>query len=206
MAQTRLSTSSLVFTDHPINQLTRYETTERHGIMANEVATQRPTSLKTLDLSRVPDALGAVINVQAWAESIVIGTPYAEPNPDFISQMLSFTTITAETVEEAFAAAKVGQLQKMIADVPDASLGNIEITDLYVASSDFETGNPTYVIVTFVHLEDGYTGKFTTGATNVQATILALLRLGMWPIRCKIKRGTTKDKGGRYLLFVLPAD
>lgn len=174
--------------------------------MANEVATRRPTTLKTLDLSRVPEALGAVINVQAWAEAIIIGTPYSEPNPDFISQMLSFTTITAETIEDAFAAAKVGQLQKMLPNVPEATLGNIEITDLYVATSDFETGNPTYVIVSYVSLEDGTTGKFTTGATNVQATILALLRLGMWPIQCKIKRGETKDKGDRYLIFVLPAD
>lgn len=174
--------------------------------MANEVAVKRPTTLKTLDLSKVPDALGAVINVQGWAESIIIGTPYVEPNPDFISQMLSFTTITAETIEDAFAAARVGQLQRMIANVPEATIGNIEITDLYVATSDFETGNPSYVIVTYVSLDDGTTGKFTTGATNVQATILALLRLGMWPIRCKIKRGETKDKGDRYLLFVLPAD
>jgi len=40
----------------------------------------------------------------------------------------------------------------------------------------------------------------------VQATLLGLLVNGMWPIRCQIKRGESKDKGGRYLLFVLPPD
>lgn len=159
-----------------------------------------------LDFSKVPAALGAIIDIRGWASSVIVGTPYKEPNPDFVSQMLAYQTITAATIEEAFASQGVGQLQKIIANVPEATIGNIEITDLYVAESDFETGQPSYVIVTYVSLDDGSTGKFTTGATNVQSTILALLRLGVWPIKCKIKRGETKDKGDRYLLFMLPAD
>lgn len=159
-----------------------------------------------LDFSKVPKALGAIIDVKAWASSVIVGTPYTEPNPNFVSQMLAYQTITADTIEEAFASQGVNQLQKMIANVPEATIGNIEMTDLYVAESDFETGNPSYVIITYVSLDDGATGKFTTGATNVQSTILALLRLGVWPIKCKIKRGETKDRGGRHLLFVLPAD
>lgn len=159
-----------------------------------------------LDFSKVPEALGAIIDIRGWAESVIVGTAYKEPNPDFVSQMLAYQTITAVTIEEAFASQGVKQLQKMLANVPEANTGNIEITDLYVAESDFETGQPTYVIVSYVSLEDGTSGKFTTGATNIQSTILALLRLGMWPIQCKIKRGETKDKGDRYLLFMLPAD
>lgn len=174
--------------------------------MSQNTVARREKYVGALDFSKVPEALGAIIDVRAWASSIISGTKYTEPNPDFVSQMLAFQTLTAANIEEAFASQGVNQLQKMIADTPDATIGNIEITDLYVAESDFETGQPTYVIVTYLQTDDGTKGKFTTGATNVQATILALLRLGVWPIRCKIKRGETKDKGGHYLLFVLPAD
>jgi hypothetical protein len=174
--------------------------------MAQQEIAKRTGWLDKFDTSRVPEALGAMIDIRAWASSLITGTPYTEPDPEFITKMLAYNTITAETIEEAFQSQNVNQLQKMLANVPEASTGNIEITDLYVAPSDFETGNPTYVIVTYLHLEDGYVGKFTTGATNVQSTILALLRLGMWPIRCRIVRGQTKDKGDHYLLFVLPVD
>lgn len=174
--------------------------------MADSGLAQRKANVLALDTSRVPEALGAIINVQAWAASIVRGTEYKEPNPGFISQMLAYQTITATSVAEVFEQANIKGLQKIIPDVPEGTMGNIEITDLYVAESDFETGNPTFVIVSYISLDDGSQGKFTTGATNVQATLLALLLNGVWPIRCKIKRGETKDKGGRYLLFVLPAD
>ena len=174
--------------------------------MASDKLERRASYAMNLDFSKVPETLGAIIDIRGWASSVIMGTPYKEPNPDFVSQMLAFQTITADTIEEAFASQGVSQLQRMLPNVPEATTGNIEITDLYVAESDFETGQPTYVIVTYVSLEDGISGKFTTGATNVQSTILALLRLGMWPIRCKIKRGETKDKGDRYLLFMLPAD
>ena len=159
-----------------------------------------------LDFAKVPEALSAIIDVKTWAASIITGVPYKEPNPDFVSRMLALQTITAQSVEEIFAAQGIGQLQKMLPDVPEATIGNIEVTDLYVAESDFETGNPSYVIVTYVSLDDGTSGKFTTGATNVQATLIALLVNGVWPITCKIKRGDSKDKGGRHLIFVLPAD
>lgn len=174
--------------------------------MTTQEIAKRSASLAKLDYSKVPAALGAIINMPEWAASIVVGAAYHEPNPDFVSQMLAYQVITADTIEEAFANQGVRQLQKMLPDTPEANTGNIEITDLYVAESDFETGQPTYVIVSVLSLEDGTTYKFTTGATNIQATIFALLRMGTWPIRCKIKRGETKDKGGRFLLFMLPAD
>lgn len=171
-----------------------------------QVARRETRGLAHLDLSKVPEALGAVIDVRGWASAIIAGTPYKEPNPDFISRMLALQTITAESIQEAFEQSGVRGLQEIIPNVPEGTIGNIEVTDIYVAESDFETGNPTYVVVSYINLDDGSSGKFTTGATNVQATFLALLRLGMWPIKCKIKRGESKDKGDRFLLFVLPAD
>lgn len=163
-------------------------------------------SVPQIDLSKIPPEINAIIDVRGWASALLAKTEYVEPNPDFISTMIAFNVITSETVEDAFSQAGVGQLQKMLANRPGETTGPMEITDLYVASSDFETGNPCYVIVTATLLDTDEEIKFTTGATNVQATILALMRLGMWPIRCQVKRGDTKDKGGRYLLFVLPPD
>ena len=165
---------------------------------------RRNIALPAFDLSKLPEGIDQVINVPLWAESLITGKPYREPDPEFISKMLAFQVVTADTIEDVFRAQGIRQLQNMLADTPDASTGNIEITDLYVAESDFETGNPSYVIITYTSLEDGEEVKFSTGATNVQSTILALLRLGMWPIRCRIVRGTQKDKGGHHLLFVLP--
>jgi hypothetical protein len=168
--------------------------------------TRQTGKVPAIDYSKIPERVNVVIDVQGWVGSILAKTPYDEPNPDFISTMIAFQTITAQSVEEVFQQQGVKKLQEMLPNTPGANTGPIEITDLYVASSDFETGNPSYVIVTAVHMDTGDEFKFTTGATNVQATILGLLLNGMWPIKCQIKRGDTKDKGGRYLLFVLPPD
>lgn len=161
---------------------------------------------KPVKFDRLPERFFAIINPEAWVNAILYGEKYKEPDPDFISRMLAAQSIFAETPEDAFASAGVKRLQKWVPNAPDATTGPLEITDLYVAESDFETGNPSYVIVSYIHLEDGEEGKFTTGATNVQATLIGLLRNGVWPIRCQIKRGDSKDKGDRYLLFMLPPD
>lgn len=170
-----------------------------------EIST-RTGGMPVLNLKNIPPALNTIINVEAWASAILRGTDYTEPDPDFISRMIAFRTITAQSVEEAFANQGVRKLQLAIANTPGATTGPIEITDLYVAASDFETGNPTFVIISATDLETGEEWRATTGATNVQATLISLLINGMWPIRCQIKRGDTKDRGGRYLLFVLPPD
>lgn len=154
----------------------------------------------------IPDRVNEIIHMEAWASAIVRGTPYREPDPDFIMRMLATQAITAETPEEVFRQAKIVRAQEWITDVPGASTGPIEITDLYVAESDFETGNPSYVIMSCMNLETGEEYKMTTGATNIQATLIGLLANGVWPIRVQIKRGDMKDKGGRYLLFMLPPD
>lgn len=170
---------------------------------SNAVAVPGAVLLKQI---KAPAEINAIIRMEAWAQAVVNGVPYVEPDPDFISRMLALKAITAGTIEEVFQQANVKQLQKILPDSPGATTGAIEIIDLYVAASDFETGNPSYVIITAMDLALGEELKFTTGATNIQATLIGLLANGMWPIRCQIKRGDSKDKGGRYLMFLLPPD
>lgn len=155
---------------------------------------------------KLPADFLAIIDFEGWAKAVAFKAPYKEPNPDFISTMLAFNAITATTIEEVFQSAGVKKLQEIIPDTPGATTGPREITDLYVAESDFETGNPSYVIITWTDLELGGEQRVTTGATNIQATLIGLLKLGQWPMRVQVKRGDSKDKGGRYLLFMLPPD
>lgn len=161
---------------------------------------------KPVKFDRLPERFFTIINPETWVNAILYGDKYSEPDPDFISRLLAAESIFAETPADAFASMGVHKLQAWLADRPGETTGPIEITDLYVAESDFETGNPTYVLVSFIHLGTGEEGKFSTGATNIQATLIGLLRNGVWPIRCQIKRGDSKDKGGRFLMFMLPPD
>lgn len=163
-------------------------------------------SQKLIKTSKLPEAFSRVIDLEGWARSIVYKDKYTEPTPDFLSTMLAMQAITAETMEEVWRSQGVRGLQETLADSPGATTGPIEITDLYVAASDFESGQPCYVILTYTDLELGTETKVTTGATNVQATLIGLLKFGQFPIRCQLKRGDSKDKGGRYLIFVLPPD
>lgn len=161
---------------------------------------------KPVKFDRLPERFFSIINPEAWVNSILHGDKYTEPDPEFISRLLAAQAIFADTIEEAFASAGVKKLQEWLKNDPNATTGAFEITDLYVAESDFETGNPTFVLVSGIMLDSGEEFKCSTGATNVQATLIGLLRLGHWPIRCQFKRGDSKDKGGRYLIFVLPPD
>lgn len=163
---------------------------------------QRPV----VKFDKVPEQFFKVVNPQAWVNAILYGDTYHEPNPDFISRMLAAESIFAESPEEAFSSLGVHGLQNVLPDTPGATTGPLEITDLYVAASDFETGNPSYVVISAVKLATGEDVKYTTGATNVQATFIGLLRNGVWPIRCQFKRGDSKDKGGKFLIFMLPPD
>lgn len=156
--------------------------------------------------AKLPAGFTDIINFGAWAHSVAFGTKYSEPDPDFIARSLAILTMTGQTVEEVLSSHGVSKVQEMVPDTPGGRFGPFELTDLYVASSDFETGNPSYVIISGVHLETGADFRCTTGATNIQATLIGLLELGHWPIRVQFKRGDTKDKGGRYLLFMMPPD
>lgn len=161
---------------------------------------------KLVQNSKAPAALAAIIDLEAWAQALVFRTAYKEPNPDYLSTMLALQTIMGMTMEEVFRSQGIKGLQEILADTAGATTGPLEITDLYVAETDFETGAPCYVVVTAVDLELGTELKFTTGAQNVQATFIGLLKLGTWPIKCQFKRGDSKDRGGKYLIFMLPPD
>jgi len=166
------------------------------------VKDQRPV----VSFDKLPANFTRIINPAAWVNAILYGDKYKEPDPEFISRMLAAQSIFADTPEAAFASAGVRKLQEWLPDTANASTGPMEITDLYVAASDFETGNSCFVLVTCVMLVDGTEEKWSTGATNIQATLIGLLRNGVWPIRCQVKRGDSKDKGGKYLMFLLPPD
>lgn len=164
------------------------------------------TERKMPDIRKIPPALTTFINPTGWISAILYGDTYTEPNPDFIPTMLAAQSIYADTPEEAFASAGVTGLQKALPDRPGETTGPFELIDLYVAASDYETGNPTFVLMTVLHMETGETLKWSTGATNIQASLIGLLRNGVWPIRAQVKRGDSKDKGGRYLMHLLPPD
>lgn len=153
-----------------------------------------------------PEHLAEQVNFESWAKAIILGTKYVEPIPDYISKMLALEAILAATPEEVFRSGGVWGLQEMIPDTPGASSGPIEITDLYVAESAIETGYSCFIIVSYISLVDGANGKFTTSATNVMSSLIGLLKFGVWPIRCQIKRGDSKDKSGKQLLILLPPD
>jgi hypothetical protein len=155
---------------------------------------------------KAPEAMAEIIDVPKWIRSILLGQPYREPDPEFISRMLALQTIESETTEELYRANGVLKVQEIVPDEAMAEYGPFEITDYYVASSDFETGNPTYVIISGVMLDTGEEFRCTTGATNIQTTLIALVGLNVWPIRAKFKRGDMKDKGGRFLLFLMPPE
>lgn len=154
----------------------------------------------------LPDTLQGIISLDAWAESLVNGKAYDEPYPDYLSKMLLLQTITAESVADVYRQGGLAKLQEAVPNIPGGTTGPIEITDLYVTGSDFGEGVPCYVIVTATSMDTGEQRKYTTGASQVQAQLLRLLSLGVWPIKCQIRRLDRKDRGGRYLFWLFPPD
>lgn len=155
---------------------------------------------------KFPAGMEEFIDGPKWVRAILLGEKYKEPDPDFISRKLALETMMGASIDDVFAQNNIQKVQDLIPNDPGAESEPFEITDLYVAASDYETGNPCFVIVEATYLESGEETKFTTGATNVQAILIGLLMNNAWPIRCKFKRGDSKDKGGRYLLFLMPPD
>lgn len=154
----------------------------------------------------LPEALQGLFTLSAWAESLVNGRPYDEPNPNYLSQLLLRQTLEATSPEQVFSPNDLDGLQKIIPNVPGGGTGPIEIDGLYVARSDMTEGAPCYMILDYADLETGARRKTTTGATQLQAQILRLLGFGIWPIRCNIRRTERKDRGGRFLFWLFPPD
>ena len=156
--------------------------------------------------AQLPAELADNLNLSKWAESLVNGAIYTEPDPNYLSRMLIRQTLEATTPEQVFNPNDLDGLQKIIPNVPNAGSGPIEIDGLYVASSAMTEGAPCYMILDFTDLETGVKRKTTTGATQLQAQILRLLGFGIWPIRCQVRRTERKDKGGRFLFWLFPVD
>lgn len=159
-----------------------------------------------LKFDKFPKELARIIEPRGWAQSLITGAPYKEPDPEYLLKLLMAQSIFAESIQAAWDNGSIRHLQEWVPDTPGATTGPFEMTDVYVAKSDFETGNPTYVIVSCVMLETGEEERWSTGASQIQATILGLLRHGVWPIRAKILRGDIKDKGDRYMLNLVQPD
>lgn len=154
----------------------------------------------------LPEPLADKMNLSSWAESLANKAPYKEPDPDYLSRMLLVQTLTAATIDEVFAQSSIRKLQELVPNLPGQTTGPGTIIDLYVTGSDFGEGMPCYILVDFLSANTGELTRFSTGASQLQAQILALLSFGRWPIDCEIKRTDRKDRGGRYLFWLSPVD
>jgi hypothetical protein len=186
--------------------MTRDTLTGKGKVTMGEVAVRANGKPVLTGKAKVPATINKIIDFEGWAQAIAYGEPYKEPDPEFITRMLAMRSILATSVEEAFSGLGIVKVQEWILDRPGETSGPIEINDIYVAESDFESGNGCFVIITCVNLMDGTEIRASTGATNIQASLIGLLQLGNFPVKCQIKRGDSKDKGGRYLLHLLPPD
>lgn len=166
--------------------------------MADEIANR--------DMPPAIVALHEEIDFTAWGNALINGTDYDEPDPQYLVRQLLLGVLQSATADQVTAENAVLKLQNLIPDAPGQGTGPIQITDLYVTSSDFGEGAPCYIIATCHNLDTGEEVKFTTGAQYLQAQFLAMINLGHWPIQCQIKRINRKDKGGRYLLQMYPVD
>jgi len=146
------------------------------------------------------------VDLGEWKNSLITGQPYTEPDPDYLARRLLERTLSAAIPADVMRQLEGSKLQEVIPNVPGAGTGPIEIDDMYVASSEFQDGAPTYVVLWGRYLELNDRAMYTTGATQLQAQLIRLVELGIWPIRCQIKRTDRKDKGDRYLFWLWPVD
>lgn len=154
----------------------------------------------------LPDVLQGKLVLSDWADALVNHTAYREVDPDYLSRMLLVQTLEAQTPDEVFEQSGIRKLQELIPNAPGLGTGPVEIVDLYVTASDFGEGAPCYMIVDIIDETTGEAVRFSTGATQLQAQIIALLSFGTWPIKCQIKRTERKDRGGRYLFWLFPPE
>jgi hypothetical protein len=154
----------------------------------------------------LPPELNGLLDVRAWVNSLTTGDRYDEPNPDYMAQRMAMLTLSAGSFEEALVDEPMDGLQKLIPDAPWQSSGNIMITGLYVARSQQETGNPTYMLLDYWNKATGDEITTTTGATKLQLLFALALATGIWPIEGQIKRTDRKDRGGRYLFSFYPEE
>lgn len=173
-----------------------------------EVAVRRNDNpLAFLETAKpLPELMVGRIDGTSWARALVLGEKYQEPNPDFLAKRMLSLKLNATSLFSAFEDNAMEKLQEWVTDTPDAGTGPIEVYDLYVAPSTLSEGNSTFIIFDCLNLTTGEQVTVSTGATAVQGFFLKALALGIWPVRCNIKRLARKDKGGRFMLDVFPPD
>jgi hypothetical protein len=154
----------------------------------------------------LPPELSGLFDIRAWIHSLTTRAEYEELNPDFMAQRMMMLTLSATTAEEVMQDVPMDGLQKLILDAPWQSSGNITIHGLYVAKSDKQDGNRTYMLLEWFDKTTGADVTTTTGATKLQLQFASLLALGVWPIQGQIKRTDRKDRGGRHLFSFYPEE
>jgi hypothetical protein len=172
------------------------------------VATREPENpLAFLDNAKpLPELMVGRVDGLSWAKAIVLGEKYTEPNPDFLSRRMLQLKLNATDLFHTFEQNALQKLQQWVGDAPGSSTGPLMLQDVYVVPSSIEGGMPTFVIVDYTHMQTGESNTFSTGASNVQSFILKALVLGIWPVRCQIKRTDIMTKNGKYMLDVFPHD
>lgn len=170
------------------------------------VITQRAAEAMAFEFPQLPPALLGTIDLNRWLASLLGKVPYEEPDPEYIARAIMLNTFMEEDLNKALLGTDMDSLQDLVEDFPGGSTGPIQITDLYVSTSNLEDKDGTYVILTFVTLETGIVTRCTTSAQAVQIGILRHLKSGIWPITCQIARDKVTDQGGRYLLKIWPVD
>lgn len=154
----------------------------------------------------LPAALADTIDLTGWLRSLVTGCEYEEPDPEAMAKQMMMLTLSAETADQILSEDDMPGLQDIVDNFPGATTGPIEINSLYVAPSNLEDKTGTYVILGWVNEETRVFERASTSAAAIQTGIIGMLGLGIWPIRCQIVRIASKDKGGRHLLKMFPAE
>jgi hypothetical protein len=173
------------------------------GTVARRVMAPAPHLLNPAEL---PPELDGKFYLRQWAESLLTNKAYVEPDPEYMAMRMLMLTASATTLDELFADNKLDGLQDLIPNEPWATTGPIMVTDLYVAKSDQEDGAKTYMLLTYFGEVSGAEVTTSTGAKQLQMQICSMLAMGIWPIRCEIKRTERKDRGGRHMFKMFPVE
>jgi hypothetical protein len=175
----------------------RVEATVVTARMKQALATQFP---------ELPETLDGKIDPYAWLKAMVLNAEYTEPDPDYIAREMLMNVLLTEDDTEALVGAGMDGLQDVLEDFAGNTTGPIRILDLYVARSDADKGDGTYLIITWWSHEDGKEHRATTGASTIQWAFLRYLAQGIWPIECQIVRDKATDQGGKHLMKIWPVD
>lgn len=158
------------------------------------------------ELPALPPAIAETVNLRGWLASLLVGADYHEPDEGYLAREMGLNTLLGSIEDMASDADGLPGIQDIVENFAGATTGPIRVTDIYVTSSSLDEGQKTYLILTYISLENNEEVRCSTGATAIQFGMARYLMGGIWPIECQIVRLATKDKGGRHLLKVWPVD